>query len=103
MSREWCEEKLKQLGVHRKIGATYSRRVVFFNAAAIKEHLAAYSEALQYSIDSSKYNELTAAMHKHQTHEPTRVFTDTEIDLWVGRRTGDGRGKGSTKANKRNK
>ena len=102
MSKAWCRKNLEQLNFAYAIGK-YSRRVVFFNAAAIKEHLAAYSEALQYSIDSSKYNELTAAMHKHQTHEPTRVFTDTEIDLWVGRRTGDGRGKGSTKANKRNK
>ena len=87
MSHKWCRNKLRGLMVFNIVGAKYSRRVVFFNAVAIKDHLAAYSEALQYSTDSSKYNELTAAMHKHQAHEPTKVFTDTEIDAWVRTRT----------------
>ena len=85
MSRKWCNAKLRDH--HPEVLKKYSRRVVFFNATAIKDHLAAYSEALQYSIDSSKYNELSAVMHKHQTHEPTRVFTDMEIDAWVRMRT----------------
>ena len=86
MSHKWCEKKLRDDG-NAKIVGNYSRRVVFFNVAAIKDHLAAYSEALQYSTDVSKYNELATAMNKHQIHEPTRVFTDTEIDAWVRMRT----------------
>ncbi|MDO1564657.1 hypothetical protein, partial [Neisseria sp. MVDL20-010259] len=58
---------------------------------------------LQYVTGTKKYNELLWAMAKHQKHEPTRVFTDVEIDLWVSRRTRENVGKGSTKANKRKK
>ena len=86
MSHKWCEKKLRDDG-NAKIVGNYSRRVVFFNVAAIKDHLAAYSEALQYSTDVSKYNELATAMNKHQIHEPTRIFTDMEIDAWVKTRT----------------
>ena len=86
MSKAWCWNKLRAGGNQKVIGK-YSRRVVFFNAAAIKDHLAAYSEALQYSMDASKYNELATAMNKHQIHEPTRIFTDMEIDAWVKTRT----------------
>lgn len=103
MSTKWCDSKLKQLNQNLSVGRNYSRRVVFFNATAIKEHLATQAEIIQYLADPKKSNELSRAMAKHQKHEPTRIFTDAEIDLWVFRRIGETDGKGSTKANKRKK
>ncbi|MDO1517286.1 MULTISPECIES: hypothetical protein, partial [unclassified Neisseria] len=85
MSTQWCNAKL-QKGYKQVLG-NYSRRVVFFNSDAIAEHLAAYSEVLQYAVDVKKYNELSQVMNKHQKHEPTRVFTDADIDAWVKART----------------
>lgn len=88
MSRAWCEDKLKQLGVHSKVGTAYSRRVVFFGMDKIKDHLAAYGELIKILAEGKKEYELKPVMNRHSNHEPTRVFDDVEIDALMNKRTG---------------
>ncbi|ULJ62275.1 hypothetical protein MIS46_09980 [Wielerella bovis] len=100
MSRAWCEDKLKQLGVHSKVGTAYSRRVVFFGMDKIKGHLAAYGELIKILAEGKKEYELKTVMNRHKDHEPSRIFTDAEIDALISKRTGES-GKSSTQNRQR--
>lgn len=98
MSREWCNEKLRD--THPEVVKNYTRRVVFFGMDKIKDHLAAYGELIQMLGEGRKEYELKTVMNRHKDHEPSRIFTDAEIDVLIGKRTGES-GKSSTQNRQR--
>lgn len=99
MSHDWCDLKLRDLSLTKIVGF-YSRRVVFFGMDKIKDHLAAYGELIQMLAAGKKEYELKPVMNKHKDHEPSRIFTDAEIDVLISKRTGES-GKGSTQNRQR--
>lgn len=100
MSHDWCRAKLSNLRLFDLVGINYSRRVVFFGMDKIKDHLAAYGELIQMLGEGRKEYELKTVMNRHKDHEPSRIFTDAEIDVLISKRTGRS-DKGSTQNRQR--